>query len=103
MYRIAEAFANLFADVLPYADDMARRSHLHNLAVVRHTVESGMHQQTAFAEQCLDIKRYLNVSGIHVLVLHDYFIEFQNTSFFYAHFFQAIVPPSKKPSVSEAI
>ena len=44
MHGVAETLANLFSNVFPQSDDMARRSHLHDLAVVRHTVESGMNQ-----------------------------------------------------------
>lgn len=69
MYCVAEALANLFADVLPYSDDVARRSHFHDLAIVWHAVESGVHQQPAFAEHCFNVERHLHVGGIHVLVL----------------------------------
>ena len=85
MYRVAEAFANLLADVLPNTDDVAGRSHLHNLSVVRHAVESSVHQQTAFAEERLDVKRYLHVCGIHAFILQDYCIEFQYATIFYVH------------------
>ena len=44
MYHVAKTLANLFADVLPQADDEARRSHLDDLAVVRYAVEGGMHR-----------------------------------------------------------
>ena len=43
MHRVAKSLANLFADVLPQADDEAWRSHLDNLPVVRHAVEGGMY------------------------------------------------------------
>ena len=39
MHWVAEVFANLLADVLPNTDDVAGGSHLHDLAVVRHTVK----------------------------------------------------------------
>ena len=42
MHWVAETFANLLADVLTYPDDIARRSHLHNLPVIRHTIKGGM-------------------------------------------------------------
>ena len=35
MNRVAEAFAHLFAYVFPDTDDVAGRSHLDNLTVVR--------------------------------------------------------------------
>jgi len=77
MHRVAETLSNLFADVLPYPDDVARRSHFHNLTVIRHSIEGGVNQQAAFAEEGLDVERHLHVSGIHILVLQDYRIEFQ--------------------------
>ena len=85
MHHIAEAFPYLFADVLPDADDVAGRSHLHDLTVVRHAVECSVYQQPAFAEERLYVERHLNVGGIHILVLQDYRIEFQYASFFWAH------------------
>lgn len=85
MYCVAEALANLFADVFPYSDDIAQCSHFHYLAVVGYPVESGVYQQATFAEYCLDVERHLNVSGIHVFVLQDYCIEFQCGSFFRVH------------------
>ena len=85
MHKVAETLPNLFADVLPDADDVARRSHLHDLPVVRHVVESGMDQQSAFAKHRLDIERHLHVGGIHAFVLQDHCIEFQNASFFGVH------------------
>ena len=87
MHQIAEAFPYLFADVLPDADDVTGRSHLHNLAVVGHAVEGSVYQQPAFAIERLDVERHLHVGGIHVLVLQDHRIEFQYASFFWAHFF----------------
>ena len=87
MHCIAEVLAYLFANILPDADDIARRSHLHNLAVVGHTVKSGMHQQSAFAEHRLNVERYLHVGGIHVLVLQDFRIEFEYAGFLGVHFF----------------
>ena len=77
MHRVAETLSNLFADVLPYPDDVARRSHLNDLAIVRHTVKSGVNQQTAFAEYRLDVERHLHVGGVHAFVLQDHRIEFQ--------------------------
>ena len=76
MYRVVETLSNLLADVFPKADDIARRSHLHDLAIVRHTVESGVDQQSAFAIHRLDVERHLHVCGVHVLVLQDYRIKF---------------------------
>lgn len=76
MHHIAKALANLFADVLPQADDEARRPHLDDLSVVWHTVEGGMNRQASFSEDCLDVERHLDVCGIHVLVLDDDGIEF---------------------------
>ena len=87
MHHVAEALANLLADVFPNTDDVAWCAHLHNLAVVRDTVESGMYQQSAFAEERLDVEWHLHVGGIHVLVLQDYRIDFHYASFFWAHFF----------------
>ena len=77
MNRVAETFVNLSADVFPYPDDMARRSHFHDLAVVGNTVESGVDQQPSFAEHRLDVEWHLYVGGVRVLVLQDYCIEFQ--------------------------
>ena len=85
MYRIAEALSNLFADVLPYPDDIARRSHFHDLAVIRDTIESGVDQQTSFAEHRLDVERHLHVCGVHVFILQDYCIKFQYASSFGVH------------------
>ena len=85
MHEVAEALANLFADVFPDADDVARRTHLHDLAVVGNSVEGGVNQQSAFAEKHLDVERHLNVGGIHILVLQDRSIEFKNACFFCIH------------------
>ena len=76
MHRVAKSLAYLFADVLPQADDEARRSHLDDLTVVRYAVEGGMDRQPTFAKDCLDVERHLHVCGIHVLVLDDDGIEF---------------------------
>ena len=76
MHHVAKTFANLFADVLPQADDKARHSHLDDLAVVWHAVEGGMDRQPTFAEECLDVERHFDISGIHILVLDDDGIEF---------------------------
>ena len=77
MYYIAESFSDLFADILPNANDETGRPHLHYLAVVGHTVEGGVNSQSAFAEECLDVERHLHVGGIHILVLQDDGIEFE--------------------------
>ena len=57
MHHVAKTFANLFADVLPQADDEARRPHLDDLPVVRYAVEGGMNRQATFPEECLDVER----------------------------------------------
>ena len=85
MHRVAETLSNLFAYVFPDTDDVAGRSHLDNLTVVRQPVEGGMHQQPSFAEERLDVEWHLHVGGIHVLVLQDHRIEFQYASFFWVH------------------
>ena len=77
MHWVAETFANLLADVFPNADDVAWRSHFHDLTVVGRTIKSGVNQQTAFAEHRLDVERHLHVGSIHVFVLQDHRIEFQ--------------------------
>ena len=79
MHLVAETLANLFADVLSQPDDEAWCPHLHDLAVVWHTVKSGVDQQTAFVEQCLDVEWHLHVSSIHIAVLKDNGIEFQES------------------------
>ena len=76
MHHVAKSLANLFADVLPQADDEAWRSHLDNLTVVWHPIKGGMDRQPTFAKDCLDVERHLDISGIHVLVLDDDGIEF---------------------------
>ncbi len=76
MHHVAKSLAYLFADVLPQADDEARRSHLDNLPVVWHAVEGGMDRQPTFAKERLDVERNLNVCGIHIFVLDDDGIEF---------------------------
>ena len=81
MHRVAKTLANLLADVLPQSDDEARCPHLHDLAVVWHTVKSGVDQQTAFAEQCPDVEWHLNIGGIHIAVLKDNGIEFHEFGF----------------------
>ena len=86
MHCVAEALANLFADILSYPNNMAKRSHFHHLAIVRHPIESGMNQQTTFAEYCFDVERHLHVGSIHVFVLQNYCIKFQNAIFFDVHF-----------------
>ena len=75
MHPITEALANLIADVFPQSDDEARCPHFHYLAVVGHTVKSGVDQQTTFAEQCLDVEWHFHVCGIHIAVLKDNGIE----------------------------
>ena len=77
MHCIPKTFPNLFPDVLPQPNDKARRSHFHDLAVVGNTVKGGMNQQATLAEQGFDVKRHLNVGGIHAFVLQDDGIEFQ--------------------------
>lgn len=79
MHQGAEGFANLFADVLSYAYDVAGSAHFHDLAVVVDTVEGGVNQQAAFAEESFDVERHLHIGGIHILALQDYRIEFQHT------------------------
>ena len=69
MHHITKALAKLLADVFSDSDDIAGRSHLHDLAIVWHAVESGVNQQAAFAEERLDVERHLHVCGIHVSVL----------------------------------
>ena len=64
MHDVAETLSYLFANVLPNPNDVARRSHLHNLAVVRHTIKRGVNLWN------------LNVCGVHTSVLQDYCIEF---------------------------
>ena len=76
MYCVAKTFSNLFPDVLPQANDEARRPHLDDLAIVRHAVEGGMYRQSPFAEERLDVEGHLHVSGIHSLVLDDDGVEF---------------------------
>ena len=50
MHYVAEVFANLPADILPNADDMAGCPHLYHLTVVGDTVKRGMDGQPALAE-----------------------------------------------------
>lgn len=69
MHRVAEGFADLFADVFAEADDITRCPHLHYLAVVGYPVECGVYRQTAFAEESLDVERHLHISGIHIPAL----------------------------------
>ena len=76
MHHIAKTLANLFADVLPQADDEARRSHLDDLPVVWHPIKGGMDRQPTFAKERLDVERHLDVCGIHIFVLDDDGIEF---------------------------
>ena len=42
MHLVAKSLAYLFADVLPQADDEARRSHFDDLPIVWHAVEGGV-------------------------------------------------------------
>ena len=77
MHRVSKTFANLFPNVLPQSNNKTRCSHLHDLSVVWHTVKSGMNQQTALAEQRLDVERHLHLGGIHVFVLQDDCVKFQ--------------------------
>ena len=77
MHGVSETFADLFPYVFPQSDDITWRSHLHDLAVVGHTVESGVNQKATFAEQRLDVERHLHVGGIHTFVLQDDCVEFQ--------------------------
>ena len=76
MHRVAKTLANLFADVLPQADDKARRSHLDNLPIVWHAVKGGMDRQPSFPKEYLDVVRHFNVGGIHPFILQDDGIEF---------------------------
>ena len=77
MHCVAEVFANLPADILPNADDMAGCPHLYNLTVAGDTVKRGMDGQPALAEKRLYVKRNLHVGGVHVFVLQDDCIKFQ--------------------------
>ena len=79
MHRVAKTLANLLADVLPQSDDEARCPHLHDLAVVWHTIESGVDQQAAFAEHRLDVEWHFHIGGIHIAVLQDDGIEFHES------------------------
>lgn len=79
MNLVAETLANLFADVLSQSDDEARSPHLHDLAVVWHTVKSGVDRHTTFAKQYLDVEWHLNIGGIHITILKDDSIEFQES------------------------
>ena len=98
MHWVTETLAYLFTDVFPDTDDVARRSHLHDLAIVWHPVESGVDQQPAFAEHRLDVEGYLHVCGIHVLVLQDHRIEFQYEIVFSVHECKVTKKPQPKPS-----
>jgi len=77
MHPVAETLANLFADVFSYPDDMARCPHLNDLPIVGHPVECSVDGQTAFTEHCLNIVRHLHVGGIHIFVLQDDCVKFQ--------------------------
>ena len=76
MHCIPKTFPNLFPNVLPQPDDEARRSHFHDLAVVRNTIKGDMNQQATLAEQGLDVERHLHVCCVHAFVLQDDCIEF---------------------------
>ena len=98
MHWVAETLSNLLADVFPNADDVAWRSHLHDLAVVGHSVESGVDQQTALAKHRLDVERHLHVGGVHIFVLQDYRIEFQYVIVFGIHSCKYTKIPHPKPA-----
>ena len=78
MHRVAEAFANLLPDVLPYTDDVAGGAHTHYLSVVRHTVEGGVHQQPPFPKEGFYVVRNLHIRGIHGAVLDDDSVKFKH-------------------------
>ena len=98
MHWVAETLSNLFSDFFPNTNDVTRRSHLNDLAIVRHTVKSGVNQQSAFAEHCLDVERHLHVGGVHIFVLQDYRIEFQYAIVFGVHSCKGTKKPQPKPS-----
>ena len=98
MHWVAETLSNLFSDFLPNTNDVTRRSHLNDLAIVRHTVKSGVNQQSAFAEHCLDVERHLHVGGVHIFVLQDYRIEFQYAIVFGVHSCKGTKKPQPKPA-----
>ena len=78
MHEVAEALANLFADVFPYADDVARRTHLHDLAVVGNSVEGGVNRQSAFAEKRFDVEWHFDIGSIHIFILKNYCVKFKH-------------------------
>ena len=77
MHPVAEAFAYLLPDLLPYAYDVAGGAHPHYLSVVRHAVESGVYQQPPFPKEGLYIKWHFHVCGIHGAVLDDDGVKFK--------------------------
>jgi len=87
MHCVAEALSHLFADILPYPYDIARCPHADYLPIIRHAVKGSVNQQPAFTEHRLDVEWHLHVSGIHVLILQDDSVKFQNVSFFDVHAF----------------
>ena len=77
MHCVAKTLADLLADVLPNANDMAGCPHLNDLPIVGHPVECSVDGQTAFTEHCLNIVRHLHAGGIHIFVLQDDCVKFQ--------------------------
>ena len=79
MDHVTKTFTYPFSDVLSQSNNETRCAPLHDLTIIKHTVESGMHQKATFAEHRLDVERHLHVSGIHTFVLQDDRIEFQKS------------------------
>ena len=77
-YRITEGLSYLFANVFTDSDDVARRSHLHDLAVVRHAIEGDMNRKATFAEKRFDVEWHLDIGGVHIFVLEDYCVKFKH-------------------------
>ena len=77
MNHIAKRLSDLLPNILPQTDDITWRAHPDDLSIVWGSVESGVNQQPAFPEQCLDIERHLHIGSIHVLVLENDGIKFQ--------------------------
>ena len=78
MNGVAEGFPDLLSDVFAKTDDVARRPHFYDLAIVRHSVKGGMNQQPSLTEERPDIERNLNIGGVHATVLQNNRVKFQS-------------------------
>ena len=76
MHLIAGLFADLSADILAYAENVSRRAHPHQTALVKDTVKLGGNRGAAAAEFSPHIPGKFNICPVQPFNLPDYGIKF---------------------------